>query len=151
MDRDPLTGLANRRALPSVLRQSFDTGATIMFFDLNDFKLINDSYGHQMGDDCLKRFAQGLKASFRPEDHIVRYAGDEFVVIAQGCEPAQVHERIDILRDRLVFGHGEALPIRFSVGQAYLPVHGDADAALEAADKAMYRDKAMKTRRMRIV
>ena len=151
VDRDPLTGLANRRALPSVLRQSFDTGATIMFFDLNDFKLINDSYGHQMGDDCLKRFAQGLKASFRPEDHIVRYAGDEFVVIAQGCEPAQVHERIDILRDRLVFGHGEALPIRFSVGQAYLPVHGDADAALEAADKAMYRDKAMKTRRMRIV
>ena len=66
VDRDPLTGLSNRRALPEVLRNVFDTGATILFFDLDDFKGINDSYGHQMGDECLKRFARVLQASSGP-------------------------------------------------------------------------------------
>jgi PleD family two-component response regulator len=74
VDRDPLTGLSNRRALPEVLRNVFETGATILFFDLDDFKGINDSYGHQMGDECLKRFARVLQASFRPDDRVIRYA-----------------------------------------------------------------------------
>jgi diguanylate cyclase (GGDEF)-like protein len=144
VDRDSLTGLANRRALPGVLRESFPTGATILFFDLNDFKEINDSYGHQTGDECLKRFARVLQASFRPEDHVVRYAGDEFVVVARGSKPAEVLERIEPMRERLKFERGDLPPIRFSVGHAYLPVNGEPDAALRAADEAMYRDKATK-------
>ena len=147
VDRDSLTGLANRRGLPGVLRGSYESGATILFFDLNDFKAINDSYGHHAGDDCLKRFARALQASFRPEDHVVRYAGDEFVVVAPGAEPAEVLGRVEQLRDRLRLDRGEGPPIRFSAGHAYLPVHGDGEAALREADGAMYRDKRRRAAR----
>lgn len=149
VDRDTLTGLANRRALPGVLREVFSTGATILFFDLNDFKKINDSYGHQMGDECLKRFARTLEASFRPDDHVIRYAGDEFVVVAPSAEPSQIVGHIDRLRERLKFERADGPPIRFSVGHAYLPVHGDPETALRAADEAMYREKGLKIGGMR--
>ncbi|MEA2236464.1 MAG: diguanylate cyclase [Thermoanaerobaculia bacterium] len=151
VDRDSLTGLANRRALPGVLQDALGTGATILFFDLNDFKRINDSYGHQAGDDCLKRFARVLETSFRANDHVIRYAGDEFVVVAPGAEPAQVLEHVERLRERLKFERTDGPPIRFSVGQAYLPVQGEAEAALRAADEAMYREKSQKTVERRLV
>lgn len=142
VDRDALTGLGNRRALPAVFRQVYSTGATIFFFDLNDFKVINDSYGHQAGDDALKRFARALHATFRPDDHVIRYAGDEFVVIAQAAEPSQVLGRIDDLRERLKLQRITGPEIRFSVGHSYLAVHGEPEAAVKAADEAMYQDKA---------
>jgi diguanylate cyclase (GGDEF)-like protein len=141
VDRDPLTGLANRRALPEVLRSVFRTGATILFFDLNDFKGINDRYGHQTGDDCLKRFARLLQSSFRPDDHVIRYAGDEFVVIAPSADAAQILARVESVRERLKFERSDGPPIKFSVGHATLPVDGDAEAALREADEAMYRQK----------
>lgn len=150
VDRDSLTGLSNRRALPAVLRESFPGGATVLFFDLNDFKLINDSYGHQVGDECLKRFARALQSSFRPGDHVIRYAGDEFVVIAPGLDREQMAARIDVLHDRLKLDRGGP-PIGFSVGTAELPDHGNADDAVRAADQAMYRDKTNKPRKLRAV
>jgi diguanylate cyclase (GGDEF)-like protein len=139
-DRDSLTGLLNRRALPTALRQAFDSGATLLFFDLNDFKDINDSYGHHAGDDALKRFARALQASFRPTDDIFRHAGDEFVVVARGSEPHEILDRIDRVRERLRFDTAGPR-ITFSVGHSYLPVHGEPEAALRAADTAMYEDK----------
>lgn len=149
VDRDSLTGLANRRALPATFRESFPTGATLLFFDLNDFKIINDSYGHQIGDDCLRRFARALEASFRPADHVIRYAGDEFLVIAPGLDAGQAAERVDLLRNRLKLDRTTGPPIAFAVGTAPLPIGGDPEAALRAADEAMYRDKEAKPRRMR--
>lgn len=149
VDRDSLTGLANRRALPNILRESFATGASIVFFDLNDFKIINDSYGHQAGDDCLKRFARALQATFRPDDHVIRYAGDEFVVVAPGLSPDQLRPRLDLLRDRLKLDR-TGPPITFSAGIAELPHEGDPEAALRAADEAMYREKASKSRKLRV-
>ncbi|HEX6368896.1 MAG TPA: GGDEF domain-containing protein [Longimicrobium sp.] len=151
VDRDPLTGLENRRGLPAVLRAAWPTGATVLFFDLNDFKLINDSYGHAAGDDCLKRFARALQASFRPDDSVIRYAGDEFVVVAPSAEPPQVLERVELLRDRLLGQRADGPGIRFSVGHAWLPPHGDPEAAIRAADEAMYRDKSAPPRRLRAV
>lgn len=151
VDRDPLTGLANRRALPEVLRSVFRTGATILFFDLNDFKGINDRHGHQTGDDCLKRFARVLLASFRPEDHVIRYAGDEFVVIAPSASSEQMLARVENVRERLKFERSDGPPIKFSVGHATLPVDGDAEAALREADEAMYRQKGAGSGRLRTV
>ena len=142
LDRDQLTGVFNRRALPAMLRESQATGATILFFDLDDFKKINDTHGHLIGDECLKRFARALQESFRVGDHIIRYAGDEFIVVAPEIEPASVAERIEIVRGHLRFMPADGPRIEFSVGLAHLPVQGDPEAALRAADEAMYRDKA---------
>lgn len=144
VDNDSLTGLLNRRAIPAVMRESYDVGATVIFFDLNDFKEINDSYGHQVGDDCLKRFAQVLQSSFRPSDRVIRYAGDEFVVVAVGAEPTQVVDRLDVMRERFKTERVHGHQLAFSAGYAYLARHGDSEAAMKAADEAMYRDKATK-------
>ena len=142
IDRDILTGVFNRRALPAILRESHAAGATIPFFDLDDFKQINDSFGHHAGDECLKRFARALQECFRSGDHVVRYAGDEFVVVAPEIGPADVAERIERVRGHLRFVPAGNPQIGFSVGFSHLSPDGDPDAALRAADEAMYRDKA---------
>jgi diguanylate cyclase (GGDEF)-like protein len=147
-DRDPLTGLVNRRALPEVLRQVQPHGAALVFFDLNDFKRVNDEHGHQAGDACLVRFAAALSASFRPSDAVVRYAGDEFVVVASGLDEDAIAERIGAVRLRLTAPAGE-LPVRFSFGIGTLPPGGDPDEALRAADEAMYRAKPGSSSRLR--
>jgi diguanylate cyclase (GGDEF)-like protein len=140
-ESDALTGLANRRTLLPVLWAARAQGATILFFDLNDFKGINDRYGHQMGDDCLKRFAQVLRANFRPSDTLIRYAGDEFIVIAPGVRPDGMAARIAAARTQLGVAGEATPPLRFSVGLSYLEVDGDVEAAVSAADAAMYTQK----------
>jgi diguanylate cyclase (GGDEF)-like protein len=142
VDRDPLTALSNRRALPEVFRAVQPQGAMLVFFDLNGFKQINDQHGHQAGDDCLKRFAAALLDSFRPQDAVVRYAGDEFLVVAAGLSAASVVERVDRLRARLRAVPRGDIAIAFSYGTSELDAGGQPDAALQAADEAMYRAKA---------
>lgn len=78
-DRDPLTGTINRRALREIFNDVHSTGAMLLFFDLDGFKKINDVHGHAAGDTCLKLFANALRESFRPDDHVIRYGGDEFL------------------------------------------------------------------------
>jgi diguanylate cyclase (GGDEF)-like protein len=141
IDRDPLTALSNRRALPEVFRAVQPQGATLVFFDLDGFKRINDEHGHSAGDDCLKRFAAALLDSFRPQDAIVRYGGDEFLVVASGLTRASVQERIDRLRGILLAVPRDEMAIAFSYGVSELAAGGHPDAALRAADEAMYRAK----------
>lgn len=140
-DRDPLTALANRRALPEIFRNVQPGGATLVFFDLNDFKRINDEHGHQVGDACLQRFADALTESFRPNDAVIRYAGDEFLVVAGGLDRSAVDGRVDAVRAKLRAAPADALPIRFSYGVAPLLPGGDPDEAVRAADEAMYLAK----------
>ena len=146
--RDPLTGVFNRRHLPDILNDSRLTGATILFFDLDDFKGINDVHGHHVGDEALRRFARVLTSSFRPGDHVIRYAGDEFIVVGQGIEQVDVRERIDTLRELLGRETLDGLHIHFAVGEAYLPIGGDPEAAIRAADAAMYRRKGEQKQRL---
>ncbi|HYW50744.1 MAG TPA: GGDEF domain-containing protein, partial [Gemmatimonadaceae bacterium] len=144
--RDPLTGVFNRRRLPDIMNDSRLTGATILFFDLDGFKEINDVYGHHVGDEALRRFARVLQSSFRPGDHVIRYAGDEFIVVGQGIEQVDWRDRINTLRESLQREHTDGLHINFAVGEAYLPVGGDPEAAIRAADAAMYRRKGEQKR-----
>ena len=141
-DRDPLTALMNRRALPEVMRRVQPGGALVLFFDLDRLKAVNHRDGRQMGDQCLRRFANGLRECFRPDDALVRYAGDEFVVVAQGLDPGAAEERIARLRARLRGEESEGPDLAFSVGTAVLEPGGIPEAALRAADNAMYARKA---------
>lgn len=144
LDRDQLTGVYNRRSLPTMLREAQSTGATILFFDLDDFKKVNDVYGHHAGDDCLMRFARTLQESFPAGDRVIRYAGDEFIVLAQDTDAASIAARLHKVRLRLHSTTLEGRHISFSVGMACLPARGDPDAALREADQAMYGAKALR-------
>jgi len=142
VDLDPLTGLSNRRSLRAILeRASSDQGATILFFDLDNFKQINDRYGHKVGDECLQRFADALRFQFRPDDHLVRYAGDEFVVVADKVSPEELAPRVELTRQQVAARQGNNPGIQFSVGIAYLAPGGEPEKAIHQADREMYLQK----------
>ena len=140
-DRDPLTALVNRRSLPEIFRAVQPHGALMLFFDLDGFKKINDVHGHAAGDSCLRLFAAALRDSFRPDDHVIRYGGDEFLVVANGLDTPAARDRVDDVRQRMQSTAGGALVCKFSVGMAVLEPGGHPEAALEAADAQMYKAK----------
>jgi diguanylate cyclase (GGDEF)-like protein/putative nucleotidyltransferase with HDIG domain len=151
---DPLTGLPNARYLAlrfdeesSRARRSGRSFQVVML-DLDDFKLVNDSFGHKVGDKMLREMARIIQGQLREYDFLARYAGDEFVAIVQELVGTQV----DDLRQRIetavsefslnVRGGGRA-QVGISVGTASFGLDGDTlDQLLVAADQAMYRAKS---------
>ena len=140
-DRDPLTGAINRRALREIFDELRDSGATLLFFDLDGFKQINDVHGHAAGDHCLRLFASALKESFRPNDHVVRYGGDEFLVIARGLDTTAARERVEDLTARVKMATRNGVWCGFSVGMSELAPGGQPEQALQIADENMYKAK----------
>lgn len=139
-DRDALTGAINRRALRDIFKTLEGKGAMLLFFDLDGFKKINDEHGHAAGDHCLQLFASALKESFRPSDQVVRYGGDEFLVIAQGLDKTAADARVGDVSARLSMNRGR-ITCRFSVGMAELLPGGQPEVALQTADENMYKAK----------
>lgn len=142
VDVDPLTELSNRRALPEAFRDVYMSGAVLVFCDIDDFKQVNDTYGHLAGDACLQRFAGALRTTFRPADNVVRYAGDEFLVVCKDMDLATANARVDRLRTRLAEGGRNEIPLEFSAGVVELRPQQDSDDAMRQADIAMYAAKA---------
>lgn len=142
VDHDPLTALLNRRALPSILRSAQPEGAMILFLDLDGFKRINDEMGHDIGDLSLRRFADALRESFRPDDSFVRYGGDEFIVVAKGLSRELAESRIETLRERLRRPTDTVPELGVSVGMAELSPGGRPEDALSLADERMYAAKS---------
>ncbi len=141
VDTDPLTGLANRRALRPVMDRATSNGAALVFVDINDFKLVNDRFGHPIGDAVLQRLANLLRQVFRPEDVVVRYGGDEFLVIALGMSSKSVSSRVETVRRSMSEPESGTPPISLAIGVTELEVGGDPAAALVRADHLMYHDK----------
>jgi diguanylate cyclase (GGDEF)-like protein/PAS domain S-box-containing protein len=150
---DPLTDLSNRRLFMDRLghalvrtRRRRGRRVAILFMDLDDFKVVNDSLGHKTGDRLLVAVSKRLKGCLRPEDTLARFGGDEFVVLLEDVEgpdeAVQVAERIiDELKNRFVLD-GRELYARASIGIALgEDSTNDPEDLLRAADTAMYRAK----------
>ena len=155
---DPLTGLPNTRFMFMHLTRELaraerlESEVSLLVMDLNDFKEINDTYGHQTGDRALREVAQVLRTAIRPYDICVRYAGDEFIVVLAGCglEEAEV-KRVELQQavENLAFepGPGKQLSLSISAGAAVFPHDGsNYEALLATADSRMYRDKGARKR-----
>jgi diguanylate cyclase (GGDEF)-like protein len=145
---DPLTGLPNRTLLIDRLAQAVRAaerdhgpGVTVLYLDLNDFKLINDTYGHATGDQVLVEVARRLRAAVRPADTVARLGGDEYAVVAEALPPPDAAVLAQRLRDALEAPIGN-LSVVAAVGTAHSSKAGlDADALLRQADADMYRAK----------
>ena len=150
-DRDPLTGLANRKVFESRLEKAIDRhdkNLAVLFVDLDDFKEVNDRYGHSFGDQVLRNVAERLVRCLRPSDTVARYGGDEFVVLLEGVE---CEESARNATGRLLYAIGDPVEaedchVRITAsagivlgGQGFENV---ADA-IRLADRAMYRAKAL--------
>ncbi len=145
---DPLTGLYNRRfaeqRLKAEIARSERQGLSMIvaLLDLNDFKKINDGYGHQAGDLVLKEFAKCLISSTRGSDLAVRWGGDEFMLLLLDCKMEQLSVVLNRLRDLTVELNGKTLPVSFSIGcKAYEPGYG-IEEMIEEADRNLYSHKA---------
>ncbi|MEW6765874.1 MAG: diguanylate cyclase [Pseudomonadota bacterium] len=149
---DPLTGLPNRLLLMDRLTQAIERARrerdsiTLLFFDLDGFKPVNDSYGHQLGDQLLQEVAVRLGQLLQESDILARIGGDEFVLLLPGLVSeedtrALARRVLYTLNTPFVLG-GCHINISASIGAARWPEHGeDASALLDAADRAMYAAK----------
>ncbi len=152
-NHDALTGLPNRSLLKDRLSQAilhaarYDRWVTVGFVDLDNFKVVNDSLGHNAGDQLLKAVASRMVACLRAADTVVRLGGDEFVVLLldQPKNAGAISESIQKLREaigEMVHLNGHDLEVTSSVGIASYPGDGtDAETLIANADAAMYRAK----------
>lgn len=149
---DPLTGLANRALFMDCLRNALSLvtrsgrAAALLFVDLNDFKVVNDTLGHLRGDLLLKEVAKRLERCLRAGDTVARIGGDEFTVIMPAVDDVQqaarVAERIVATIDQPFDLNGSEAIISAAVGIAICPADAeDCDVLLAAADAAMFRAK----------
>ncbi|GEM_PF-1949392 len=149
---DPLTGLFNRNALYERLEESvknalrYDRRLAVLFIDLDHFKQVNDTYGHECGDEVLRQVAERFKTILRESDLVFRFGGDEFAVILAGAknlDPEPVAQKIISELSRPYRVDSRTIDfVRPSIGIAICPQHGcDGKTLLRCADKAMYRAK----------
>jgi diguanylate cyclase (GGDEF)-like protein/putative nucleotidyltransferase with HDIG domain len=155
---DPLTGLPNTRFLFMHLTRELaraerlKSDVSLLVMDLDNFKSINDSHGHHVGDRALCEVARVLRNAIRPYDICVRYAGDEFIVVLSGCRADEVESKRVELQQAIDDAYfearpGKSVPLGISVGAAVFPQDGESyEALLATADSKMYQDKAQRKR-----
>lgn len=144
---DPLTGLANRRTAEQRLQAEAERSAryghplTVVAFDLNEFKYINDKYGHPVGDLVLREFARRLSNAIRLSDLAVRMGGDEFLLVLPECPIEQVPMLLGRLRPVELNFQGTGIPVSFSAGWVAYERGETPERFLERADQTLYADK----------
>lgn len=156
---DPLTGLLNRRVIEAILKREFtrarryDGPLSMFFIDLDDFKGVNDRYGHDRGDDLLRHVADSLVELCRETDVVGRFAGDEFIVALPQTDKKSAEKlmrRIQkFCRKNPMQAADLSIPVSLSFGVACTEESGidDSAALLKSADKRLYAAKARKTRK----
>jgi diguanylate cyclase (GGDEF)-like protein len=153
-ERDPLTGLANRvrfsnemERVIGLLQRGHEHQGALLYFDIDEFKTINDSFGHRAGDEVLVLTAQTVGMQVRSEELFARLGGDEFVILAPGAS----RQEAEVLAERIVgavrglaFDFSQRrLSLTLSLGIALFPEHGqESESLVSHADAAMYQAKA---------
>ncbi len=147
--KDPITGVYSRHFFEEYLKEEikkagrFGKKFVILFMDLNDFKMINDTYGHYLGDHALKIMASKIKDNLRDCDIVSRWGGDEFVAILPETPCGEVLEIIYRLYHNVSYSIG-TFKITLSIGYACYPEHGHTlDELIQEADKSMYKAKTV--------
>jgi diguanylate cyclase (GGDEF)-like protein len=145
-EQDGLTSVANRRTFETVLERELSrarrTGDDVglILLDVDRFKELNDTHGHQAGDELLRRVGRLLSENSRDFDTAARYGGDEFALVLPG---SSVSDSLDVAeRIRALLADANGVPATLSIGVAAFPLHaGDATALVQAADEALYDSK----------
>lgn len=153
-ERDPLTGLANRRFFQAAIKRQPEDGefsGTLFLIDIDHFKRINDNFGHAAGDSVLVEVAKRLRATLREVDLVVRWGGEEFLILVAAHAPGEAKALAQRLLDQIAgqpILHGrETIRVTASIGFACLPIqpHGllpSWERAIDLVDTAMYLAKA---------
>lgn len=138
---DPLTGAYNRRYLEELF-QGTVAGRAVAMIDADDFKDVNDTYGHAVGDQVLKGIVGAVTACVRSADAVIRFGGDEFVVLFDGMSREMLPEKLEQIRQRvrnLEFADAPALRQTVSIGAVF--GDGGVMELIGRADKMLYRSK----------
>ncbi len=149
---DPLTDIFNRQALMRILQSEYarllrtDASCCICMVDLDRFKSVNDTHGHQAGDAVLHAIAQFLSRELRPYDAVCRFGGEEFLICLPNTTPADAGGIMDRLRrglasQKIALGKGGSVRITASFGVAEMLMDRSVEAAIARADEAMYAAK----------
>jgi len=151
--RDVLIDLPNRRGFMRQLETTIDRvnrygdTASVMFVDLDGLKVINDTFGHQAGDEALKQVAEVLSNGVRKSDCVARLGGDEFAVLLERADEATAVETaqrvVAMISDCEFCFKGMCLPLSIAVGIAVVEPNDTPETVMSRADKAMYREKAV--------
>ena len=150
-DQDALLPLLNRRAFVRELTRyiaftgRYNTPASLIYFDLNHMKQVNDTHGHAAGDAVLAHFAEVLMGHVRDSDSVGRLGGDEFGVLLSHANQDQALKKADVLaealRARPASWNGKEITVSFAYGAFELKAGDNADIAMARADEAMYMQK----------
>ena len=144
---DPLTGLYNRRFAERRLREEVARSErrgyalTLVLFDLNSFKQINDRYGHGAGDLVLREFGTRLGKAVREADLAARLGGDEFMLLLTECDTSHLPSVLQRLGSIEANLDGQKIPVHFSVGWKQYELGQSPQELMEEADKMLYQDK----------
>ena len=149
--RDPLTGVYNRKIIPAV-EDRILSNFSVLMFDLDDFKDVNDTYGHKAGDIGLKAFTKAVESVIRSNDYLIRMGGDEFIAILPGCSLATAVEQGNkVIRGVAaleLFADGKKFGISCSMGSAEGQAGEKLTSVLNLADEQMYGNKKNKHKKI---
>ena len=144
VNHDMLTGLYNRHGYDYLFHNLNLESTAYILIDVDNFKKINDKYGHAVGDKVLKKVGNVLRKNFRSDDYLCRIGGDEFAVLLSDCTEdfaEQLIGKTKKLNVVLQTKDGELPPVSLSVGIAFGNEHDDTDSLFKKADKALYQTK----------
>ena len=142
-ETDPLTGVLNRGAYDKLMGQN-ERNITLVLIDVDKFKEVNDTYGHEVGDLVLKKVASIIQANFRDSDYVCRIGGDEFAVILRNVGAANrkvIENKLDAIASDLANTHDECPEVTLSFGVAFAENVEHGDSLYHEADRALYASK----------